>query len=131
MLIMVPMHKRRSQRGLAPNNITCFLLYPHKQTLLYLFWTSNDFKKYYIDEIFSLDCLAWSYFFRILQQIQIVRLRFERNIFLYRLSLWRSLVYSSARENCWRTVSEVSNGVALTRVNDSRMFLTFRSNTEE
>lgn len=47
----------------APNNITCFLLYPHKQALLYLFWTSNDFKKYYTDEIFSLDCLTWSYFF--------------------------------------------------------------------
>lgn len=111
----------------APNNITCFFLYPHKQALLHLFWNLM-ISKYYTDELFSLGCLTWSYFFRILQQIQIVQSHL-RNIFI-RFSLWRSLVYSSARENCWRTGSEVSNGAALTRVNDSRMFLTFRSNTE-
>lgn len=78
-----PNAQERLPKGLrAPNNITCFLLYPHKQALLYLFWTSNDFKKYYIDEIFSLDCLTWSYFFRILQQIQTVRSHL-REIYFY------------------------------------------------
>jgi hypothetical protein len=113
---------------IAPNNITCFFLYPHKQALLYLFWTSNDFKKY-TDDLLLLGCLAWSYFFQNTAANTDCTIPFERNIFI-RFSLWRSLVYSSGRENCWRTGSEVSNGAALTRVNDSRMFLTFRSNME-
>lgn len=66
----------------APNNITCFLLYPHKQALLYLFWTSNDFKKYYIDEIFSLDCLTWSYFSEYCSKYRLYDPIWEKYIFI-------------------------------------------------